>query len=172
MKKTDYMPRSSMFDYFVASTNSKGGLIGLELGVDAGAHAESMFRSWRYRWLDLVDPWPNDFYRGICKGRLDALGGFGRYELWRTTAQRYLSVNEGQARHDAIYCDLPQDGETAKAVVPAAWARLSQGGIFGYRNYCDSWPDMKAVLDAHVAATGAIVLSTEANELVLQKGKS
>ena len=30
----------------------------------------------------------------------------------------------------------------------------------------------EAVLDAHVAATGAIVLSTEANELVLQKGKS
>lgn len=167
MKKTDYMARPAMFDYFVAREKT-GMLCGLELGVDAGAHAESMARSDRYCWLSLVDPWPNRYYEGICKGRLDALGWFGRYEMRRDTAQVYLT--DGILRQfDAIYCDLPQDGDTAKAVVPIAWATLSRGGIFGYRNYCDSWPEMKAVLDAHIAAAGAEVLSTEGNELVLRK---
>lgn len=168
MKKTDYMPRPAMFDYFVATNTPQGARSGMELGVDAGAHAESMALSSNYHWLDLVDPWPDRYYEGICKGRLDARGLYGLYALHRTEAQKFLKNHQADSV-GAIYCDLPQDGKTASEVVPLAWAALEVNGIFGYRNYCDSWPDMKAVLDAHVAATGAVVLSTEANELVLLK---
>lgn len=168
MKKTDYMARPAMFDYYVAVEYLPNARIkGLELGVDAGAHAQSMAQAGCYSWLDLVDPWPDRYYEGICKGRLDAIGWFGRYCLFRTEAQRFAA--EGGRSYGAIYCDLPQDGKTASEVVSPLWSMLHMGGIFGYRNYCNSWPEMKAVLDAHVQATGAVVLSTEGNELVLQK---
>lgn len=170
MKKTDYMPRPAMFDYYVAKFRAgRPQAVGLELGVDAGAHAQSMAQSGCYTSIDLVDPWEERYYEGICKGRLDALGWYGRYGMFRMTAQRFLKDFAVQVPYDAIYCDLPQDGKTASEVVAPLWQLLHMGGIFGYRNYCDSWPEMKAVLDAHVQATGAVVLSTEGNELVLQK---
>lgn len=170
MKKTDYMARPAMFDYHVTTQFPQFAMIhGLELGVDAGAHAQSMWLSGRYKSLDLVDPWPDRYYEGICKGRLDALGARGLYAQHRMIAQRYLEESQPKPYYGSIYCDLPQDGVTASQVVPLSWPWLIPGGIFGYRNYCDSWPDMKAVLDAHIAATGAVILSTEGNELVLQK---
>jgi len=167
VKITDFGPRIAPFDHYLA--HLAAGLYVLELGVDVGAHAEAMLRYARVAYLDLVDPWPNEFTRGICKGRLDAAGGYGRYVQHRTTAQRFITQMPQDRIYDAIYCDLPQDVATALEVLPAYWPRLRQGGLLGYRNYSASdWPAMRAVVDDFVDKHAAET-HVESGEIILKK---
>lgn len=171
MKVTDFGPRIAPFDYYAAEHFAgRSGLTMMECGVDAGAHAEAMLRHIHgLTKLFLVDPWErtNLFQKGICKGRLDAIGGHGRYLQIACTFQVYAASNP-TFRFDGIYCDLPQDGQTAREAVTLLWPLLNPGGLFGYRNYSPSWPDMKRVLD-EFTQTHHLAVTEQMAELIIFK---
>lgn len=172
MKVTDYAPRSAPFDHYLVLQSQFGrDLCCAELGVDAGAHAEAMLRTGIIRQLYLVDPWGKNeqFQKGICKGRLDALGYHGYFTQHEMTAQEFVQ-RSSKGIYDGVYCDLPQDGPTAHDVVPFAWEMLKPGGLLGYRNYCDKWPDMKAEIDWFLGTVKhRAYVEAYANEIVIVK---
>ena len=162
MKVTDYGPRLAPFDNHLRYREN---LVGVEVGVDAGAHAEAMIRYLDIRKLTLIDPWPNDYIRGLCEGRF--FTERRRVELIRGESARVAS-RFGEAHFDFIYCDLPQDGPMAQQALADWWPRLKPGGLLGYRNYTTSWPDMKAVIDGFVAKHG-LTTHVEVGEIVIVK---
>ncbi|HVZ97969.1 MAG TPA: hypothetical protein VG847_13900, partial [Chitinophagaceae bacterium] len=66
MKISDYAPRTGAMDFYLRGTRLKG----VEVGVDAGAHAESLLRYSDIETLYLIDIWDKEYYRGYCAGRL------------------------------------------------------------------------------------------------------
>lgn len=172
MKTTDYAARSAPFDHHLLMNHpTDRGLLCAEFGVDAGAHAEAMLRTGIIRSLHLVDPWGKGqaFQKGMCAGRLNALGFHGYYTQHEMTAQQY-SQWAAKGVYDGVYCDLPQDVETARDVLPFVWDMLVTGGILGYRNYCEKWTETKDFIDRFFMSRPVrMIVESYANELVVVK---
>lgn len=127
MKVTDYCPRAAPFD-----THLKGrDLIGVEVGVDVGAHAEALLTYCPVSLLHLVDPWPNSFMRGYCDGRLSRFRG--RYVMH--TAKSLEFADKATIDFDFVYLDQEHDGSAVTADLTAWWPMVKRGGVLGHRNY-------------------------------------
>lgn len=165
MKVTDYCPRAAPFDSYLKGS----GLVGAEIGVDVGAHAEAMLRYCLIGMLHLIDPWPNSYCRGYCEGRLSVLGYRGNFLMWQCDSLHAASKFAVDSL-DFIYIDQEHDGKSVAADLRAWWPTLKPSGVLGYRNYAESNPSLMAAVDAFISAAGqALTWKIETGEAVLVK---
>jgi predicted O-methyltransferase YrrM len=162
MKVTDYAPRAAPFDSYLAGRD----LVGAEIGVDVGAHAEAMLAYCPIAMLHLVDPWPQEYARGYCEGRLARFRG--RY---RAHAMGSLIAAQIVGPLDFVYIDQRHDGASVSADLEAWWPLIKPGGVLGYRNYAEGRGEpLDLAIEAFVRANGIrIVAEHYLNDAVLIK---
>lgn len=166
MKITDYCPRAAPFDSYLVGE----GLVGAEIGVDVGAHAQALLTHCSIVVLHLVDIWPNRWCRGYCEGRL------ATREDWR---RRYVAHDGGSLKAaaefqptslDFIYIDQEHAFAAVADDLRAWWPLVKTGGVLGYRNYVGRGTPLDKAVDAFIAVQGAAVdVHTELGEIVLIK---
>lgn len=168
MKITDYAPRAAPFDSYLVGE----GLVGAEVGVDVGAHAQALLGHCSVALLHLVDIWLNRWCRGYCEGRL------ATREDWR---RRYVAHDSGSLKvaaefHaaslglDFVYIDQEHDFTAVADDLRVWWPLVKAGGVLGYRNYVGRGTPLDKAVDAFIAAQGAAVdVHVELGEIVLVK---
>lgn len=166
MKVTDYAPRAAPFDSYLAAIGHN--LIGIEIGVDVGAHAQALLQYCPIRMLTLVDPWPNPYCRGYCEGRLSALGFRARFGMLQCGSIE-AAAKVGVEQLDFAYIDQEHGGDSVAADLRAWWPKIKPGGVLGYRNYSDTKTPLVAAVDAFVAAERGIVATKATGEIVMVK---
>jgi predicted O-methyltransferase YrrM len=130
MKPTDFAPRAAPFDKHLTGHQ----LVGVEIGVDVGAHAHALLQYCSIRKLHLVDVWDKDYYRGYCEGRLHTHGYMHQVDLFKGDSLE-------AARHfnhetlDFVYMDQRHDYEVVKKDLVDWWPKIKPGGRLGIRNY-------------------------------------
>jgi Methyltransferase domain len=165
MKVTDYCARAAPFDSYLTGRN----LVGAEIGVDVGAHAQAMLQHADVSMLHLVDPWPNPYCRGYCEGRLSVLGYRMRFKMNRATSVEAARQLAG-AQLDFVYIDQEHDGASVAADLAAWWTLLKPGGVLGYRNYTTTPNALKAAVDVFMAAhKSGLAAHVETGEIVIVK---
>lgn len=128
MKLTDYCPRAAPFDTYLVGRD----LVGVEVGVDVGAHAEALLTYCPVAMLHLVDPWPNKWAQGYCEGRL---------ARWHSRIKIHQTGSLEGARAfltgglDFVYIDQEHDAASVTADLKSWWPLIKQDGVLGYRNY-------------------------------------
>ena len=146
MKVTDYCPRAAPFDTYLRGRD----LVGVEVGVDVGAHAEALLTYCPVMLLHLVDPWPNVERRGYCDGRLSRFRG--RYALHPGPLLAIARTFATGSFH-FVYLDQEHDGPSVAADLAAWWPLLLPGGVLGHRNYVEGRKaPLDLALEAFVAA--------------------
>ncbi len=169
MKKTDYAPRAADFDTYLVGHN----LVGIEVGVDVGAHAEALLTYCNIRSLYLVDVWQREFYRGYCEGRLYAKGFMHNVKMMQMgSMDAMLSFTSAHIEQyfDFMYFDQLHDYKSVKEDLTHWWPMLKPGGILGYRNYAESNKDLKRAVDEFIAKIKCKSV-IERGEIVLFKDK-
>lgn len=147
MKITDYCPRAAPFDSCLKGWD----LIGVEVGVDAGAHAEALLTYGQIAMLHLVDPWPKEYFRGYCDGRLSRFRGrFEMHQMRSHDAAR--SFAEAGRDFDFVYIDQEHDEESVARDLRAWFPRVKRGGVLGYRNYVGRGIPLDHAVDVFLAA--------------------
>lgn len=162
MKVTDYCPRAAPFDSYLTGRD----LIGVEIGVDVGAHAEALLTYCPVAMLFLVDIWPNPRMAGICEGRLWRFGR--RTEMVARRSVDAAAQLGSAAPFDFVYVDQEQGAESVAADLRAWWPLLKRGGALGHRNYTDRDTPLDRAVDAFVAEHGP-TRHVETGEIVLIK---
>lgn len=158
MKPTDYCPRAAPFDVYLRGRD----LVGVEIGVDAGAHAEALLRHVDIAQIYLIDRWPKDYHFGYCEGRLSALGFRSRFTMVQEpSALAAARFREGSL--DFVYCDEARDAETVTGNLARWWPLLKSGGLLGYRGYAAGYP-VAVALDRFVAAHPHVTRHIEPGE--------
>lgn len=167
MKVTDYCPRAAPFDSYLKGRD----LVGVEIGVDVGAHAEALLRHCPIAHLTLIDPWPNPWCRGVAEGRLWSLGFRTRYStVIKTSAAAAAAKIFSDASLDFVYIDQEHDAATVSADLTAWWPAVKRGGVLGHRNYTALPTPMSQAIDAFVKLQGrACEAHLETGEMVLVK---
>jgi hypothetical protein len=161
MKVTDYAPRAAPFDTYLKGRE----LVGVEVGVDVGAHAEALLTYCPVALLHLVDPWPNPYCRGFCEGRL------ARFRQRVAMLPGKSSAMAGAfelGRLDFAYIDQEHDEFSVASDLRAWWPRIRTGGVLGYRNYVGRGNPLDRAVDAFIAEN-KIKAHVEAGEIVLLK---
>ena len=165
MKITDYCPRAAPFDSYLRGRD----LVGAEIGVDVGAHAEAMLKHADIAMLHLVDPWPNPYCRGYCEGRLSVLGFRQRIAMNRATSLDAARQLAGVPL-DFVYIDQEHIGDSVAAALAAWWPLVKPGGVLGYRNYTEAKNPLTVAVDRFTAGQGSrLVPHVETGEIVLVK---
>lgn len=149
MKPTDYCPRAAPFDGYLTGR----ALIGVEVGVDVGAHAHAMLAHCDIALLHLVDPWEREFYRGYCEGRLAVMGYRMRIQMHQAKSLDAVRLFKPLSL-DFIYRDQYQDGDATTADLVAWWPILKAGGVFGVRNYVGRGEPIDKAVDAFIGKQG------------------
>lgn len=161
MKITDYAPRAAPFDSHLCGRD----LLGAEIGVDVGAHAEALLAYCPIAMVYLIDPWPNPYCRGYCEGRL------ARYRP-RFAMNRGASHDAARAFGDGTldfaYIDQEHDADAVSGDLRLWWPRLKSGGLLGYRNYTGRGTPLDKAIDAFVSAHRLDPAIAD-NEIVLRK---
>lgn len=170
MKVTDYAPRAAPFDSYLTGSN----LIGVEVGVDVGAHAHALLAYCPIATLHLVDPWPNPYCRGYCEGRLSAMPGLrSRFYMHKCgSLEAAANIARGEM-FDAIYIDQEHDAEAVSGDLRSWWQRLKLGGVLGYRNYTGRGTPLDKAIDEFVAKAGKAIerAQVEIGEIVIVKAR-
>lgn len=130
MKVTDYAPRASAFDLRLKGRD----LVGVEVGVDVGAHAHALLAYCDVKMLHLVDVWDRDFYRGYCMGRLHTHGYVHRASMFSGDSLQAMGHFDEQTL-DFVYLDQRHDYDVVKTDLVGWWPKLKRGGVLGLRNY-------------------------------------
>jgi predicted O-methyltransferase YrrM len=162
MKITDYCPRAAPFDSYLKGRD----LVGVEVGVDVGAHAEALLTYCPVAMLTLVDIWPSPWTRGYCEGRLARFRDRAGYAGLSSIA---ASVEFRPDSLDFVYIDQEHDGESVADDLAAWWPLLKPGGVLGYRNYQQ---DRGSPLDLAIerfVALNTVPQRAEDNEVILFK---
>jgi hypothetical protein len=164
VKVTDYCPRAAPFDSYLIG----GGLVGVEVGVDVGAHAEALLRYRPVDFLTLVDPWPNPYCRGRCEGRLLALGFGPRFGSFVGGSLEAAQKLFGPSSVDFVYIDQEHGGESVAADLASWWPIVRADGRLGYRNYTGAGTPLDKAVDAFVLRH-SITTHVESGEIILVK---
>ncbi len=141
MKITDFMPRAG----FLETQLTGNDLVGAEIGVDVGSHAESLLINCDIKKLYLIDPWYEDFYFGFCKGRILSKGYMNKTEFIRETSIQAVERFKNNSL-DFIYFDQKQDYDTVSIDIAAWYPKLKTGGCVVWRGYKD-YLGMKDAID-------------------------
>jgi hypothetical protein len=141
MKPTDFAPRVTPFITYLSGRN----LVGIEVGCDVGAHAEALLVHCDIEKLYLVDTFDNPNLYWYLKGRLDTKPSCrGRFEIINTDSHS-ASVEIGASSKplfDFVYIDITHEYSTVRRSLFDWWPLLKKGGILGYRNYSDTYPEI------------------------------
>lgn len=170
MKITDFAPRTAPFDHHLIRSG-KQDLAGIEIGVDVGAHAESLLLHCPVRKLHLVDIWDKEYYRGYCEGRLLTKGYGPQVHFMKMDSMTAASQFQSES-FDFIYIDQLHEYEVVKADMEAWWPKLKPLGILGYRNYSHSAnPGLRRAIDEFIEGLPPFTASThyEQGEIILIK---
>lgn len=164
MKVTDYAMRAAPFDSFLTGIN----LIGAEIGVDVGAHAEAMLAHCSIAQLHLIDIWANKERKGYCTGRLNTKGYMHRVDYIDSDSLKAANKFT-DSFFDFLYFDQLHDYKSVFEDLKHWWQKLKPGGVLGYRNYAESNGELKRAIDEFVKANN---LKTEIypGEIILKKG--
>ena len=164
MKKTDFAPRTGALEYYLKGKN----LYGVEVGVDVGAHAESILTHCDVQKLWLVDIWQNQWMEGYCAGRLTRW--FHSVEMVKKPSLDAAKVFEADY-FDFIYLVQLHAYETVKADFEAWWPKLRPGGILALRNYAEKNAGLKKAADEFIRDNGIVKfeIDTYLNEIVIFK---
>ncbi|HET9564653.1 MAG TPA: class I SAM-dependent methyltransferase [Mycobacterium sp.] len=164
MKVTDYAPRAAAFDTYLKGA----GLVGAEIGVDAGAHAEALLRYCPVAKLYLVDPWPRDYAFGYCEGRLARYRH--RIAMVRKQSKDAVALFT-DASLDFLYFDQAQAGTSVAYDLEHWWPRLKVGGVLGHRNYAPVNQGLMDAVDAFAAAHKLEKIVEFASDVILLKDR-
>jgi peptidoglycan/xylan/chitin deacetylase (PgdA/CDA1 family) len=162
MKVTDYAPRAAAFDTYLKGE----GLVGAEIGVDVGAHAEALLRYCPVAHLTLVDPWPREYAFGYCTGRLARFRH--RITMVRKASKDAVALFP-DASFDFLYFDQVQAGTSVAFDLAHWWPRLKVGGVLGHRNYAPVNQDLMDAVDAFAATNKVEKIVEFASDVVLLK---
>jgi predicted O-methyltransferase YrrM len=167
MKVTDFAPRASLLCRHLTGTN----LIGLEVGVDVGAHAEALLLYCDIQKLYLVDIWDNQYYYGFCAGRLCKF-------------QNKIQLIQGESAKvakdlvfpelDFIYFDQKHDYDSVKKDFELWLPKLKKNGVIGVRNYAASNVGLcSAVAELLKSHEGSCLATKDGylNEILIEFGK-
>lgn len=127
MKITDYCPRAAPFDSLV-----KSGMIGIEVGCDAGAHAEALLTYQKVSMLYLIDLFPNAYQHGYIRGRLEAKGFINNIEIIGASSH---AAAERKYEVDFVYIDIGHEYETVMQSINDWIPHVKRGGLLCHRNY-------------------------------------
>jgi hypothetical protein len=165
MKVTDYAPRAAPFDSHLKGRD----LIGAEVGVDVGAHAEALLRYRGVAMLHLIDVWPNPYCRGYCEGRL-AAQGFGPRFTMVIGSSLAAATNFKPETLDFVYIDQEHDAGAVCGDLTAWWPLLKRGGMLGYRNYMGRGAPLDIAVEEFIESrSGEVKVSLEDGEILLGK---
>lgn len=128
MKISDFAPRTGFIETYLTGNN----LTGAEIGVDAGAHAESLLRYCSIEKLWLIDPWLNIYMEGYCAGRLSKWRN--KICMEKSTSQQFVKNFEGDFL-SFVYLDREHTYEAGRFDLENWWLKLKPGGIMALRNY-------------------------------------
>lgn len=127
-KLTDYMPRPGLLEAHLIGRN----LIGAEIGVDVGAHAESLLTNCDVQKLYLIDQWDRDYNYGYCCGRLETKGFKHKVEFIKGSSTK-ADVYVENSSLDFIYFDAAHDYETVKEDLRIWAPKINIAGIIAVR---------------------------------------
>lgn len=142
MKATDFSMRTGFLECYLKGTN----LVGVEIGSDVGAHAESILTHCSIEKLTLVDPWVNPLMEGICIGRL--FRWRNRVCMEKMTSEQAVKLF-GVRVLDFVYIDQLHDYDSVKFDLTNWWGKLKEGGILALRNYNGN-PGLKKAADEFI----------------------
>ena len=145
MKQTDFMPRGTMLEVYLRGNN----LVGAEIGVDAGAHAESLLLNCDIKMLYLIDVWVNPEMYGYCRGRLETKCWKHKITMLKRSSLEAIPAIDGML--DFIYFDQLHDYESVRNDMEEWWTLLKPGGILVHRGYALSNTGIKQALDEFIA---------------------
>jgi hypothetical protein len=160
MKLTDYCPRAAPMDAYLNGTD----LIGAEIGVDAGAHAEALLTYCSIKKLYLIDIWDTPFPHAYMLGRLETKGFKNNIECIATKSKSAAGMFNGNPQVDFIYFDQLHDYNSVKTDLEVWFPLLKEDGIIGYRNY--DVPTVKKACDEFVKANN-LFFKIETNEIII-----
>lgn len=171
MKITDYAPRTAPFDAHLIEKSIKElkPMKGVEVGVDVGAHAESLLTHCRrIEFITLVDIWDKEFYRGYCQGRLEAQGFKDRFKMIPMGSEKACQYFDNEEL-DFLYFDQKHDFESVSSDLKNWWRTLKVGGIVGYRNYADKNVELVKAVDLFLQKTQHAYSKEESGEIIIVK---
>ena len=162
MKNIDFGLRVAPTDVHLVGNN----LIGVEIGVDVGAHAEALLTFCRIEKLSLVDIWDNPQQYGYCLGRLETKFKRGVFDMLPTTSRKAISSFKDNSL-DFIYFDHLHDYEEVKWDLENWIYKLKYGGIIGYRHY-KKYPGLTQAIDEFLENSNYI-FHVDNEEIVIEK---
>ncbi len=148
MKAIDFLPRIAPFDELLRGKES---LIGVEVGVDGGAHAEAMLQNLAIKKLFLIDTWESPYAMGYTAGRLETKGYSGKYDLLQMTSISATKCFNSECL-DFVYLDSNLDYDNVLANLHIWWTKVKRGGLLCQRNYTGG--PLKDAVDYFVKSQG------------------
>lgn len=124
------MSRPGLLDIYLTNKN----LVGVEIGVDAGAHAESLLLNCDIDKLHLVDSWDRDFMYGFCVGRLSTREFRNKVNFIKKDSIK-ASLDIKDKSLDFIYFDAEHDYELVKKDFEHWICKLKDVSIISVRGY-------------------------------------
>ena len=131
MKSTDFAPRTSALCAILNGYN----LIGVEVGADVGAHAESLLTYCDIRLLTLIDPWLNPICEGYCAGRLSRW--VHKVKMRKQLSREAVPAFDDESL-DFVYLDQEHDYVSVREDLTIWWRKIKPGGLLALRNYAPS----------------------------------
>lgn len=171
MKITDYAPRTAPFDHHLIEKSIKElkPMKGVEVGVDVGAHAESLLTHCsRIEFITLVDIWDKEYYRGYCQGRLEANGFKDRFKMIPMSSEKACNYFDNEEL-DFLYFDQKHDFDSVSSDLKNWWRTLKTGGILGYRNYADKNIELVKAVNLFIQTTPITHHMIETGEIIIIK---
>lgn len=160
MKCNDYAPRTGYIESFLTGSS----LTGVEVGVDSGAHAESLLIYCDIEKLWLIDPWENLYMQGFCAGRLRQWKN--KICMEKSTSQQFVK-NFGVRTLDFVFLDREHTYEAGHFDLVEWWPKIKEGGILALRNYNGN-PDLKRAADEFLPGK-KYTIDDYVNELLIFK---
>ena len=142
MKISDFAPRTGFIEVFLTGIN----LVGVEVGTDVGAHAESLLTHCSIEKLTLIDPWVNTYMEGYAAGRLSRWRN--KICMEKMTSQQAVKLF-GVRTLDFVYLDREHTYEAGKFDFDNWWPLIKEGGILALRNYNGN-PGLKKAADEFI----------------------
>ena len=112
---------------FMKKNFSNKSVIGLEIGVQCGFNAMSMFKTLNIKKLYLIDPWDNEEHYRITMKMLNPFKD--RIKVVRKFSES--AVNDIKEELDFVYVDGNHDYEFVKKDIELYYPLIKKGGVIG-----------------------------------------
>ena len=117
---------------FIKNNLKRTGLVGAEIGVEAGINALSILNTLGIEKLYLVDPWCGEYERHYDIVR-DGLEQDKRFELIRTTSRKAAQIITEPL--DFCYIDANHKYHAVREDIKLWYPKVKNGGVLGGHDY-------------------------------------